>query len=108
MTENPTTKRMSSPFAQELWNSYRGYGTDKDGAPMIEGQAEQNPITDIIALIDAMDQLLDDMGPDSCSVCLYAKAKARIAMEPFITKDYASETYMPLREARAIVEEHDG
>jgi len=65
-------------------------------------------LIDIAALVDAMDQLLDDMGPDSCSVCLYAKAKARVAMEPFITKDYASETYMPLREARAIVEEHDG
>ena len=65
-------------------------------------------LIDIAALVDAMDQLLDDMGPHSCSVCLYAKAKARIAMEPFITDDYASETYMPLREARAIVKEHDG
>ncbi len=37
----------------------------------------------VIALADAMDQLLDDMGETGQSVCSYAKAKARIAFEPF-------------------------
>lgn len=41
----------------------------------------------IDALVDAIGQLLDDMGADGTSVCLLAKAKARVAYEPFC--DYA-------------------
>jgi len=58
------------------------------------------------ALIDAMDQLLDDMGPSGQSVCLAAKAQARIAFEPFLDPE-CREFIMPLDEARRICAEVD-
>jgi rubrerythrin len=45
----------------------------------------------VAALVDAMDQLLDDMGATGKCVCLYAKAQARIAFEPFRTADHTTE-----------------
>jgi hypothetical protein len=56
----------------------------------------------ISALTDAMDQLLDDMGPKGQSVCLAAKAQARIAFEPFLDPECV-EFVMPLSEAQSIV-----
>lgn len=35
------------------------------------------------ALVDAMWQILDDMGERGHGVCEFAKAKARVAFEPF-------------------------
>lgn len=55
----------------------------------------------ITALIDAMDQLLDDMGIDGQSVCLAAKAQARIAFEPFLDPECVG-FIMPLEEARRV------
>lgn len=40
---------------------------------------------EVLDLADAMWQLLDDMGKNGLSVCLAAKAEARIAYEPFVT-----------------------
>ena len=37
----------------------------------------------IDALVDAMSQLLEDMGADGHTVCEMAKAQARLAFEPF-------------------------
>jgi hypothetical protein len=54
------------------------------------------------ALAEAMSQLLDDMGPSGLGVCLAAKAKARIAYEPFIDPD-EREFIMPLQMAQEIV-----
>lgn len=66
---------------------------------------EREPtIADVNELIEAMEQLLDDMGTTGTSVCLYAKAKARIAFEPFMDED-AAEFFMPLSEAQRIVRE---
>lgn len=59
----------------------------------------------IAALVDAMDQLLDDMGHTGQSVCLYAKAKARVAFDPFLDPE-AVEFVMPLDEAQKILAEH--
>lgn len=53
------------------------------------------------ALSDAMWQLLDDMGKDGQSVCLQAKAQARIAFEPF--QDADAPTPMDLEEAKRII-----
>jgi hypothetical protein len=53
-------------------------------------------------LIDAMDQLLDDMGVGGQSVCLAAKAQARIAFDPFLDQD-CTAYIMPLDEAKAII-----
>lgn len=58
----------------------------------------------IAALIDAMDQLLDDMGVAGMCVCALAKAKARVAFEPFIPPD-SEQYFMPLSEAERIVQE---
>jgi hypothetical protein len=55
-------------------------------------------------LIDAMDQLLDDMGVDGQSVCLAAKAQARIAFDPFLDQD-CTAYIMPLAEAQAVLAE---
>lgn len=55
------------------------------------------------ALADAVAQLLDDMGASGTSVCMHAKAQARIAYEPFCDHD-DWEPEMSLIEALAIVD----
>jgi hypothetical protein len=59
---------------------------------------------EITALIDAMDQLLDDMGEHGQSVCLAAKAQARIAFEPFFDPEIHIMD-MPLIEAQRVMSE---
>lgn len=61
---------------------------------------------EIVELIYAMDQLLDDMGTDGLSVCAYAKARARIAFEPFRDPTEHGDEYMiSLDDAKRIVTE---
>lgn len=62
---------------------------------------------DVTRLVEAMDQILDDMGKGGKCVCLYAKAKARIAFEPFIDDPEIKEFIMSLEEAIDIVRETD-
>lgn len=62
---------------------------------------ESLPLRQLRELVDAMGQLLDDMGKDGQSVCLSAKAKARIAYEPFRDPDY--DPGMSLEMAQQIV-----
>ncbi len=58
---------------------------------------------EIRRLADAMWQILDDMGQKSQSVCLLAKAEARIAFEPFRDKSEPEfEDWMSIAEARQI------
>jgi len=57
-------------------------------------------------LVDAMEQLLDDMGALGNGVSLYAKAKARVAFQPFCDPE-AEEYLMPIGEANRIVDGHD-
>ncbi len=58
----------------------------------------------VAALIDAMEQLLDDMGVSGTCVCLASKARARIAFEPFL--DWVpAERFMPLADAQRIIQE---
>lgn len=60
----------------------------------------------IEALADAMWQLLDDMGRSGRSVCLAAKAQARVAYEPF--RDNSEGEYhdwMSLTDAERILKE---
>lgn len=56
---------------------------------------------EIAALADATWQLLDDMGVDGQSVCLAAKAKARVAYEPF--RQEGDDGIMPLERAEGIL-----
>lgn len=63
---------------------------------------------DVEALVAAMDQLLDDMGMAGQSVCLAAKAQARVALQPFLEKNDTAEWLMPLDMAQRILEECDG
>lgn len=60
---------------------------------------------EVRSLADAVDQLLDDMGPRGNSVCPLAKAKARIAFEPFRDAKHHSDDTMDLDEAKRIVAE---
>lgn len=71
--------------------------------------AETTPASEQIeALAYAMSLLLGDMGHDRQSVCLYVKAKARIAYEPFMAlMEDEPEFYMPLAEAEKIVRDTD-
>ena len=55
-------------------------------------------------LVDAMWQMLDDMGNGGQSVCLSTKAYARVALEPFLI-DGEGDYLMPLEEALEIVKE---
>jgi hypothetical protein len=60
----------------------------------------------VMALADAMAQLLDDMGEDGVCVCTFAKAKARIAYEPFReTLEDDGSGLMPMAIAIKIVED---
>ena len=62
----------------------------------------------IEALAAAMDQLLDDMGKTGQSVCLAAKAQARVAFEPFRDKDDQDDDWlMPLDVAEEILRQCD-
>ena len=54
-------------------------------------------------LVDAMWQLLDDMGTKGAGVCLAAKAQARVAFEPFRNDDAPLD--WPLEEAQKILKE---
>jgi len=59
------------------------------------------------ALVAAMDQLLDDMGKAGQSVCLAAKAQARVAFEPFRDKEEEPDWLMPLDAAKEILRQVD-
>lgn len=61
---------------------------------------------DVEALADAMCVLLNDMGENGKSVCGLAKAKARIAFEPFRLDDCGE--LMDLEAAERIVAECEG
>ena len=67
---------------------------------------------EVQSLADAMWQILDDMGKDGTSACLFAKAQARVAFEPFADwTDWDQEmidSWMPLDRAKQIVKECDG
>jgi hypothetical protein len=57
-------------------------------------------------LADAMWQLLDDMGTEGKTVCLAAKAGARVAYEPFRDKSEPEyDDWMPLADAERILKE---
>lgn len=53
-------------------------------------------------LADAVWQMLNDMHPSGQSVCLFAKAKARVAYEPFRDEPEEESGIMPLAEAEGI------
>jgi hypothetical protein len=55
------------------------------------------------ALVDAAWQVLDEMGTQTASCCLLAKAKLRVAVEPFLTDDTPMD--WPLAEAKAIIKD---
>lgn len=62
---------------------------------------QMQTIAEVEALADAMAQLLDDMGTHDAnkSVCLAAKAQARIAYEPFRDTEDTDDWLMPLDRA---------
>lgn len=61
---------------------------------------------ELIPLIEAMSQLLDDMRDGGQCVCLAAKAQARVAYEPFRHMvDDDGDGLMSLAEAEKIVKE---
>lgn len=61
----------------------------------------------LAALVDAMWQLLDDMGPGQ-HVCAAAKAQARIAFEPYIDEPEAMANIITLELAHEIKRESEG
>lgn len=61
---------------------------------------------EVTALADAMWQLLDDMGEKGQTVCRAAKARARIAFEPWNTEEGAL-CEMPLAEANRLMAEYE-
>lgn len=59
------------------------------------------------ALADAMWQVLDDMRQNGLSVCLLAKAEARVAYEPFRDKSEPEyDNWMPLAEAELLLRDN--
>lgn len=56
---------------------------------------------DYDALVEAMCQVLNDMGDDGLSVCPLVKARARLAFEPFELDDNGD--LMDVQKAREIV-----
>jgi hypothetical protein len=55
------------------------------------------------ALIDAVEDVLYDIGTDDGSPCLAVKAKLRLAYEPFLTHEESREYIMTLEEAVSIL-----
>ena len=76
----------------------------------VEGNAvtEQEMRENITAIVDAMWQLLDDMGRDGFCVCPAAKAQARIAFEPFHNPQEHGPMAMSMEEALAALEAANG
>lgn len=58
---------------------------------------------DAAPVIDALLQILDDMGVDGDCCCLLAKAQARVAIEPFLEDD-DGEGLMSYEDAKNIVD----
>lgn len=58
---------------------------------------------EVAELAEAMGQLLCDMAETGVSVCGFAKAKARIAFEPFRDEPESELGIMPLDEAVRIM-----
>ena len=76
--------------------------------PLAALDADTPPtVPQVQALADAMWQLLDDMDINGQCVCLFAKAQARVAYEPFrFTDDNGDDGLdMPLSKAEAILAE---
>jgi hypothetical protein len=70
---------------------------------------QMQTIKEVEELADAMWQLLDDMGKTRQSVCLAAKAQARVAYEPFRdTSEPEYDDWMSLEQAKQILKECDG
>lgn len=78
---NPVTKANKEKYVEgSLWAAFMS------GFLAMYPNGDQRPsdrTADVTALADAMWQLLDDMGANGQSVCLAAKAQARIAYEAF-------------------------
>lgn len=62
---------------------------------------------EVSELVDAMWQLLNDMGETGQSVCMFTKAKARIAFNPFTNDVVETHGMMSMEEARLIVGERE-
>lgn len=63
---------------------------------------------DVESLASAMWQLLDDLGERRLSVCLAAKAQARVAYEPFRDKSEPEYSdWMSLAEAEEVLRQSD-
>lgn len=62
-------------------------------------------------LLDIVCDILYDMGKEHTSMCLYSKAKLRLAFEPFISnfddQNYLKNHIMSLEDANNIVNEID-
>lgn len=56
-------------------------------------------------LVEAVWQVLDDMGTGGKCCCGAAKAALRVAYEPFASEEYPTESFLPLSEAERILRE---
>lgn len=106
----------TGPTYRDLWNAsiemsiedMRGMKTKLDEAKQALAEAnaelarlrEAHPKVD--ALVEAVWQVLDDMGANSCSTCLASKALLRAAYEPFWDEELGEMDY-PLEEARRVL-----
>ena len=96
------------------WVSYRSrcfefcsMGSPRGNLVSLWGDLMRSTFSDkaVTALVDAMVQVLDDMGiEENCCTCLATKVQARIAIEPFIGED-EKEFLMPFSEAEKIWED---
>lgn len=68
-------------------------------------EAAKFPISPMEQLVEAMHQLLDDMGHEGKSVCGLAKAQAIAAYQPWRQQD--DDSFMSLAEAERIIDECD-
>jgi hypothetical protein len=72
--------------------------------------AEPYSIDNVKSLVDAAISVLDDMDKDGKCCCLYAKAKLRVAVEPFldpIDHKYYDQFFMSFAAAQEVINECD-
>ena len=76
---------------------------EQQSGVVMQAMGEEN----ISFLKEAVWQVLDDMGATGQSCCGYAKAKLRIAFEPFRDADENFDDWLSYEEAKHIVEHVD-
>lgn len=95
-------KTQTTKESEEVWHDAEGNKIVGVGASSQTTNSSINPAEE---LADAVWQILDDMRHDGTSVCPAAKARLRIAFEPFIDENADMTDIITLEAAQQIMKD---